>query len=106
MGTGCSFPAGKLPGHEADHSPPSSAEVKNECLYNSTPLFIFMWWCLVKKREKFSLRGQIQLKCSEIPCSIHIVVTNIKIKTRQNNSLDHLKEYRHRSQVNSLSEKK
>jgi hypothetical protein len=31
MGTGGSFPGGKvLPGHDADHSPSSSAEVKNE----------------------------------------------------------------------------
>jgi hypothetical protein len=31
MGTGGSFPGGKgRPGREADHSPPSSAEVKNE----------------------------------------------------------------------------
>jgi hypothetical protein len=35
LGTGCSFPGGTLgvkrPGREADHSPPSSAEVK-ECV--------------------------------------------------------------------------
>jgi hypothetical protein len=31
VGTGGSFPGGKArPGHDADHSPPSSAEVKNE----------------------------------------------------------------------------
>jgi hypothetical protein len=31
MGTGGPFPRGKAqPGHDADHSPPSSAEVKNE----------------------------------------------------------------------------
>jgi hypothetical protein len=31
MGTGGSFPGGKArPGHDADHSSPSSAEVKNE----------------------------------------------------------------------------
>jgi hypothetical protein len=27
----------KRPGREADHSPPSSAEVKNACSYTSTP---------------------------------------------------------------------
>jgi hypothetical protein len=31
----------KRPGREADHSPPSSAEVKN-------PPHVFMAWCLVK----------------------------------------------------------
>jgi hypothetical protein len=31
MGTGGPFPGGKArPGRDADHSPPSSAEVKNE----------------------------------------------------------------------------
>jgi hypothetical protein len=31
MGTRCPFPGGKArPGRDADHSPPSSAEVKNE----------------------------------------------------------------------------
>jgi hypothetical protein len=31
MGSGCPFPGGKArPGRDADHSPPSSAEVKNE----------------------------------------------------------------------------
>jgi hypothetical protein len=31
MGTGGSFPGGKArPGRDADHSPPSSAEIKNE----------------------------------------------------------------------------
>jgi hypothetical protein len=31
VGTGGSFPAGKArPGRDADHSPPSSAEIKNE----------------------------------------------------------------------------
>jgi hypothetical protein len=28
----------KRPGREINHSPPSSAEVKNECCYVSTPL--------------------------------------------------------------------
>ena len=32
------FPGVKRPGREADHSHPSSAEVKNECRYNSSPL--------------------------------------------------------------------
>jgi hypothetical protein len=36
------------PGREADHSPPSSAEVKNAWNYNSTPQYTFMAWCLVK----------------------------------------------------------
>jgi hypothetical protein len=38
MGTGGSFTGDKVPGREADHSPPSSAEVKNAWSYTSTPL--------------------------------------------------------------------
>jgi hypothetical protein len=37
----------KRPGRETDHSPPSSAEVKNAWLYTSTPQYAFMAWCLV-----------------------------------------------------------
>jgi hypothetical protein len=35
-------------GREADHSPLSSAEVKNVWSYTSTPQNVFMAWCLVK----------------------------------------------------------
>jgi hypothetical protein len=35
--TGRSFPGVKRPGREADHSLPSSAEVKNAWSYTSTP---------------------------------------------------------------------
>jgi hypothetical protein len=41
----------KRPGREADHSPPSSAEVKNAWSYTSTPQHVFMAWCLVKHRD-------------------------------------------------------
>jgi hypothetical protein len=42
-------------GCEADHSPPSSAEVKNACSYTSAPQYVFMAWCLVKQRDYFTL---------------------------------------------------
>jgi len=35
-----------VPGREGDHSPPSSAEVKNAWSYISTHPCIFMAWCL------------------------------------------------------------
>jgi hypothetical protein len=54
MGTRGSFPGGR-PGREADHSPPSSAVVKNAWSYTSTPQYIFMVWCLVKHRDYFTL---------------------------------------------------
>jgi hypothetical protein len=45
----------KRPGREADHSPPSSDEVKYAWSYTSTPQFVFMAWCLVKHRDNFTL---------------------------------------------------
>jgi hypothetical protein len=39
----------KLLGRQTDHSPPSSAEVKNSWSYISTPQYAFMVWCWVKK---------------------------------------------------------
>jgi hypothetical protein len=44
----------KRPGREADHSPPSSAEIKNAWNYTSTPQYAFMVWCLVKHRDNFT----------------------------------------------------
>jgi hypothetical protein len=55
MGTRGSYPGGKAAGREADHSPPSSAEVKNAWSYTSTPQYAFMAWCLVKHRDSFYL---------------------------------------------------
>jgi hypothetical protein len=37
----------KRPKREADHSPPSSSEVKNEWSYTSTLQYAFMAWCSV-----------------------------------------------------------
>jgi hypothetical protein len=34
--------AGSFPGGKADHSPPTSAEVKNTWIYTSTPPYAFM----------------------------------------------------------------
>jgi hypothetical protein len=42
MGTGGSFPGVKLQGREADHSPPTSVEVKKMWIYTSTTLYVFM----------------------------------------------------------------
>jgi hypothetical protein len=39
---GGSFPGVKRPGREADHSPPTSAEVKKMWIYTSTPPYAFM----------------------------------------------------------------
>jgi hypothetical protein len=44
----------KRPGHEADHSHPSGAAVKNSWNYTSTPQYVFVAWCLVKHRDNFT----------------------------------------------------
>jgi hypothetical protein len=46
-------PVGKADGREADHSPPSGAEVKNAWSYTSVPPRDFMPSCSVKHRDKF-----------------------------------------------------
>jgi len=50
MVPGALSPGIKQPGYEGDHSPPSSAEVKNVWSCTSTPPYVFMVWCLVKYR--------------------------------------------------------
>jgi len=40
---------GLRPGHEADHLPPSSAEIKNACNYTPTPQYVFMALCLTEQ---------------------------------------------------------
>jgi hypothetical protein len=42
MGIGSSFPGVKRQGRKADHSPPTSAEVKKMWIYTSTPIYCFM----------------------------------------------------------------
>jgi hypothetical protein len=44
----------KRPGHEADHSPPSSAEVNNAWSYIFTPRYVFIAWYLFKNRDNFT----------------------------------------------------
>jgi hypothetical protein len=46
----------KRTGREADHSPPSSAEVKNTLSYTptTTPQYAFMVWDFVKQRDDFT----------------------------------------------------
>jgi hypothetical protein len=44
----------KRPVLEADHSPPSSAEIKTAWRYTSTPQYVFMAWCLIKHWDNFT----------------------------------------------------
>jgi hypothetical protein len=55
----------KRPGREADHSPPSSAEVDNACSCTSTPLYAFMAWCSVKAQGQLYLLPYLQLPENE-----------------------------------------
>jgi hypothetical protein len=56
MGTRGSFPGVKRLEREADHSPQSSAEVK-ECveLYPHSPKYVSIAWCLVKHSDNLPL---------------------------------------------------
>jgi hypothetical protein len=49
IGTGSPSRVKQL-GHEADHSPPFRAKVKNVWSCTSTLPFSFMVWCLIRKR--------------------------------------------------------
>jgi hypothetical protein len=42
---------------EADHSPPSGAEIKNARDYTSTPQYAFMTRCLITHWKKFTSLG-------------------------------------------------
>jgi hypothetical protein len=54
MGTRGSFPVSKVAGREADHTPPSSAQVKNMWSHTSILQYTFMAWCSVKARGHLS----------------------------------------------------
>jgi hypothetical protein len=43
------------PGREVNHSPPSSAELRNAWSYTSTPPYISIAWCLVKQQGQLNL---------------------------------------------------
>jgi hypothetical protein len=57
-------------GREADHSPPSSAEVKNAWSYTSIPQHAFISWCIVKHRDNFyymDVNGQLHASATLSP---------------------------------------
>jgi hypothetical protein len=59
MGTRDSFPGVKRPGRETHYSRLSSVEVKNAWSYTPTPQYVFMSWCLVKHKDKFTFTLKI-----------------------------------------------
>jgi hypothetical protein len=54
MTTGGFCPEVKRPGRKADHLPPTSAEVKNTCVYMPTSPYAFMVWGLVKYKVNYT----------------------------------------------------
>jgi hypothetical protein len=56
------IPGVKLPGREADHTPPFSAEVKNAFSYTSTPQYFFVTWCVTKHKNNFISTFTLTLK--------------------------------------------
>jgi len=56
----------KWPGREADHTPQSSAEVKNAWSYTSTPQYVFMAWYPVTKSTGTTL-----------PCNLYIYLRKL-----------------------------
>jgi len=54
-GTGALSPEVKRPEREADHLPPSNAEVKNVWCYISILQYILMVWCLVRAQGQLCL---------------------------------------------------
>jgi hypothetical protein len=44
------------PGREADHSLPTSAEIKNTWIYIVSPPYAFMTYCLIKQRDNFIVK--------------------------------------------------
>jgi hypothetical protein len=61
-------------GREADHSPPSNAEFKNEWSYTPLPQYSFMVWCSVKAQGQLYLYLQVQVTfsvCSTFRAVVH-----------------------------------
>jgi hypothetical protein len=78
MGTGGSFPRGKVqPGRDADHSSPSSAEVKNEQeLYLLSP-----------QAPPWHVAGQLYFTSIEVPNITHTYLHHLASHTCHSNSI-------------------
>jgi hypothetical protein len=65
----------KRPGREADHSPLSSAEIKNAWSYTPLPQYTFMAWCFVKARGQLYLYftfTDIERAVRDFACQVRI----------------------------------
>jgi hypothetical protein len=79
VGTWGSRTAVKLPGHEPDHSSPSSAEVKNVWLYISTPQYVFVAFCLIKHRNNFYVKLLENTRSFCPTTEYHVYIVNSEI---------------------------
>jgi hypothetical protein len=65
----------KQSGREADHSPPSSADVNNAWSYTFTPQYVFVAWCLVKHWDNFTFTFyRVQTASASHPTSSAVVI--------------------------------
>jgi hypothetical protein len=58
----------KRPAREADHSPPSSDEIKIAWSYTSILQYVFMAWYLVKHRDNFTFYLYLYYHAINITC--------------------------------------
>jgi hypothetical protein len=64
---------------QLDHSHPTSAEVKNAWRYTSILQHVFMAWCLVEHREKFTFILHYLGNRIDVPSAFSVgVKTDIK----------------------------
>jgi hypothetical protein len=70
----------KRPGREADHSLPSSAEVKNAWSYTSTLQYSFMVWYLVKKKST-GTTSPLTLPYTSLKLLLHFCSVNFTISS-------------------------
>jgi hypothetical protein len=72
----------KRPGREGDHSPPSSAEVKNAWSYTPTPQYTFMAWCSVKAQRQLYLYLQLgSRECWEVHSTFCLMPASPTLRT-------------------------
>jgi hypothetical protein len=70
MGTRALFLGVKRPGREADHSPPSSAEIKNTWSFTSTPHYAFTTWRSVKAQGQLYIISTPRSSKRSLPLSL------------------------------------
>jgi hypothetical protein len=85
------------PGHEADHSLPYSAKVRNAWSYTSTPQYIFTAWCLFKHRDNFTFYLYLYMKwglsLTQLFKNIILPLKHLSVTTKLLRSEEHLTLY-------------